>query len=191
MLFVSCVSPWLNLDNFFPLWVVQIEILGASLPWSNIFNNKDAGAKFIKHVSEKTQWPDTSVADSDMNGTSNPFLSDSYDDGVSAASSLNNNVPQLSQPSVVTNWFDLLTGDVESSQYLSQTEMPNAGEKIHSTSGDALDFLDNFETASMSVAASKVYAQSQDENHEGPDRSGSTQKYINLVKSLLGSQKVM
>lgn len=120
-----------------------------------------------------------------MNGTSNPFLSDSYDDGVSAASSLNNNVPQLSQPSVVTNWFDLLTGDVESSQYLSQTEMPNAGEKIHSTSGDALDFLDNFETAS------KVYAQSQDENHEGPDRSGSTQKYINLVKSLLGSQKVM
>ncbi|XP_039145978.1 probable phosphoinositide phosphatase SAC9 [Dioscorea cayenensis subsp. rotundata] len=166
-----------------PITLGEIEILGASLPWSNIFNNKDAGAKFIKHVSEKTQWPDTSVADSDMNGTSNPFLSDSYDDGVSAASSLNNNVPQLSQPSVVTNWFDLLTGDVESSQYLSQTEMPNAGEKIHSTSGDALDFLDNFETAS------KVYAQSQDENHEGPDRSGSTQKYINLVKSLLGSQK--
>ncbi|KAJ0976307.1 hypothetical protein J5N97_018272 [Dioscorea zingiberensis] len=171
-----------------PVTLGEIEILGASLPWSNILCTKGSGAELMKHISEKSRRSDTSIANSDMKGTCNPFLSDSYDDCIPVAPSLNDGVPQLSQPSVVNNWFDLLTGDVGSSQYSSQSEMLNTGERIHSSSCDPLDFLDNYEASPISVAASNVFAQSQDETHEGPSN---TQKYINLVKSLLGTQKGM
>ncbi|XP_010916119.1 probable phosphoinositide phosphatase SAC9 [Elaeis guineensis] len=166
-----------------PLTLGEIEVLGVSLPWINIFTNKGFGAKFIEFLQERHRRSNTSQHGLDANDSINPFLCDPCANYNQNASSINGGGHPLAKPNAINCVMDLLTGDLAST---SQSEVSNVPENTGLSDGGLMDFFDSSGDDNFSPAASDVHAQS--ENKSVREYSG-TQQYINFYKTLCGSNK--
>lgn len=166
-----------------PLTLGEIEVLGVSLPWMNIFTNNGSGAKFIELLQEKHKQSSTARRGSDVNDCINPFLCDSSPNYNQNESSINGGGHPLAKASAVNYVVDLLTGDLVST---SQPEVSRVTENTGLGDGGIADFFDISGGDNFSPAASDVRNQSQNKNVR--EHSG-TEQYINFYKSLCGSNK--
>lgn len=92
-----------------PITLGEVEILGISLPWRDLFASGGPGMRLWEHVSKvKEEDTEPFTSESDVNSNNNPF-------GVSAAPP-----PVQSQKSSGT-WVDLLSGDDILSQPVQET----------------------------------------------------------------------
>lgn len=147
----------------------QIEILGVSLPWRDVFSNEGPGAR-INELTKKFQ------------KEANPF-SHSSDANPFSVTSLSSEIvsPSVKQSSS-TNWLDLLTGEDMFSEPVSQSATQN---NVHEGS-DFLNFLDEAVIDNRGTETDHKFSSSKDVRP--PDSSA--QKYINCLKSLAGPQMV-
>jgi hypothetical protein len=146
--------------------LLQIEIIGVSLPWKGIFTNEGPGATLIELASKKETNPFSSTSES------NPFLSTSTNENVT---------PSVQQSASANLWADLLTGEDSFSEAVSQ---PSRGNVLNEGS-DLLDFLDQ-SVVEIRGAQDDTYSSSQDVR---PSDS-SSQQYITCLKSLVGPTMV-
>ena len=146
----------------------QIEVLGVSLPWKDVFSKEGHGARLYE-LAQK------------FRKETNPFLS-ALDTNPFAASLSNETVPQTVQTDASANWLDLLTGESEPSESISQPVREN----VMSGGGDLLAFLDNNVTGNKDAEADSMFSTSKD----GRASDGGAQKYINCLKSLVGPNMV-
>ncbi|KAF5726840.1 hypothetical protein HS088_TW22G00524 [Tripterygium wilfordii] len=152
-----------------PMTIGEIEILGVSLPWRDIFANKGPGARLndiLKTIQEDV----------------NPFLSN-LDTNPFSGTDNTGNEPQSLQKSASDNlWTDLLSGD----DMLFLPASQPATENVAYKGSDLLDFLDH-DVAEYHVAnTDHKISCLQDKNQRSS--GGSAEKYINCLKSLTGPQ---
>ncbi|XP_072998445.1 probable phosphoinositide phosphatase SAC9 [Typha latifolia] len=161
-----------------PITLGEIEVLGVSLPWSGIFTNNKPGAEFIKLLQERSKKAENLPCDLDVKDSTNPFLSDSYNN---AGASCNQNSLSLVESSAANNVFDFLTGD-----YVlpNQPEISNSGNSP--LSSGVIDFFDNSVFENPFSAAPDVSTESHSLNIQEYD---GTQLYINIFKSFYESNK--
>lgn len=144
----------------------QVEILGVSLPWKDLFTNEGAG-KGLKELAKRSQ------------KEANPFLSGS-DSNPFLGTSAKENTPQAVQQSTSSNlWADLLTGEDTSSEPIYEPVRENVGNE----GSDLLDFLDQVVVGAQN---DPVHSASQDLQ---PSES-SSQQYLTCLTSLAGPSMV-
>lgn len=161
------------------LFIMQVEVLGVSLPWRSIFSHEESGASLIEC----------------LNGHSkevNPFIAETNTNHLDATSTNHREAsPFQSEPSA-NSFVDLLSGEVVFSDTISQ---PVAESVVHE-GGDLLNFLDDFISEPVSQGNNNLgdvvrQSVSQENNNskivssEGPSDNGS-QEYIRLFKFLAG-----
>lgn len=150
--------------------MLQIEVLGASLPWRDILTNEGPGTKLIE-LAKSIQME------------INPFLSRSNTrpfDGTSANVSVSEPVQSSSSSN---NWLDLLTGEDGFSNHIDQP----VTERIVDQGSEFLDFLDQAAVEYQGAAKSEISFSS---SVETGTQGSSSQQYINCLKSLVGPQMV-
>lgn len=163
---VVAITFYPTISGKIPMTLGEIEVLGVSLPWRDIFTNDGPGAR-LWELDKKCQ-KDT-----------NPFLS-GVDINPFAGSSLSNDsiMPPVQQDASANLWLDLLTGEGTHSKSISQ---PATGNDMHG-GGNFLDFLDEVVTEKSGSVADSKLSSSQD----GRSPDGDSQQYINCLKSLAG-----
>lgn len=150
--------------------LLQIEVLGVSLPWRGILTNEGPGATLVE------------IAKSSQNET-NPFLSGSDNTPFSGASPLENVSASVQTSAPSKDWVDLLTGVDDFSNHTTQPVTENTVNK----GSDLLDFLDQAVVEYHGGAESdKKLSSSQDSKTS----VGSSQQYISRLKSLAGPMLV-
>ena len=161
--------------------LLQIEVLGVSLPWTRIFTENVVGANYIKLLQENSRQSNTSQQASDVNVTTNPFLCNSND--ISGSSSSNGG-GRLAQQSTTDNLIDLLTGDLITS---SQSEISSITENSQFNSQDPLDLFGGSVADNLFRAPDNTESESK---NEPVKEFGGVQHYIDISTSLFGSNKV-
>lgn len=144
----------------------QIEVLGVSLPWKDVFSKEGYGARLYE-LAQKSQ------------KEINPFLSAVDSNPFAAASLSNETLPQTAQTDASANWLDLLTGETKSSESISQTKREN----VMYGGGDLLAFLDDAVTGN---AADNICPSSKD----GKASDTGPLEYIHCLTSLVSSNMV-
>lgn len=150
--------------------LLQIEVLGVSLPWRGILNNEGPGAALIdptKSVKEDT----------------NPFLSSSDTNPYNGASFRENVSTSVQSSSSGNSWVDLLTGGESFSDHVAQPVTEN----IVGQGSDLLDFLDQSVVDYHGGNESDKNLSSSQEISSLDSRS---QRYINCLYSLVGPHMV-
>lgn len=161
------------------LFIMQVEILGVSLPWRSIFSHEESGSSLI-------EW---------LNGNSkemNPFLTEGDANSIDAASSNHREASPLQSESSANSFVDLLTGEIVFSDAISQ---PVAQTAVHESS-DLLNFFDDVVSQPVSQGnnnldgvvsqpISPANNNSKMVSSQGPSDNGS-QEYIRLFKLLAG-----
>jgi hypothetical protein len=149
--------------------LLQMEILGVSLPWKGVFTNEGHGKRLIELAKNSQKEINPILSSSD----SNPFL----------GTSTNENVPPLVQQSASANlWVDLLTGEDTFSEPILQPERGNA---VNEGSG-VLDFLDQAVVEFRGAQDDHIHSSSQDLR---PSDS-SSQQYLTCLTSIAGPSVV-
>ncbi|XP_068634248.1 probable phosphoinositide phosphatase SAC9 [Aristolochia californica] len=189
-----------------PITIGEIEVLGVSLPWKDIFSNTGPGQKFIELAKtfEKDKKPalsglETNVvnkASREAGGAighvqehqkkeTNPFLCDLdvnpfYSNGLPKETSL-----APTQPSgLVNNGVDLLTGDFLFSPPVTASKPSSATENVVSAHMGYIDLLDSSTIGqAASQADSKLSSPLLDDT---PKSATGVQHYINCFKALSG-----
>ncbi|PKA51081.1 putative phosphoinositide phosphatase SAC9 [Apostasia shenzhenica] len=162
-----------------PLTLGEIEVLGFSLPWKDIFTKSGLGVKFIKIMEDKPNGNKSSSLVPHETFT-NPFY-DSLPNLNTDAPVSNENSSTLSQPNVASHAFDLLTGHPVLSHSLSQPELS------HTTlqtvpQNELLNLLDS-STSSENVSYDRP-TQLQDAVRLKHD----TETYIDMVKFFVSNK---
>lgn len=153
-----------------PFILLQIEVLGVSLPWRGVFTNEGSGAQLVKLSGKNQVEKNSSVLESDANPLSDASLS-------------SGNVSSSVQQGASTNpWADLLTGGDMFTDPISESVTNDALYE----GGHPLDFLDQ---AVIEYGATETNHEASPSRERRPSDSGS-HEYINLLKSLTGSHKV-
>lgn len=160
------------------LLIMQVEILGVSLPWRSILSHEESGASLIECLNGHSKEMNPFVTETDinhLNGTSTNQKEAS---------------PFQSQPSA-NSFVDLLTGEIVFSDTISQ---PVSEPAVHE-GGDLLNFLDDFVVQPVSQGnnigdvgrqpVSQGNNSSKIVSSQGPSDNGS-QEYIRLFKLLAG-----
>ena len=172
------------------LILLQIEILGVSLPWRGVFNNEGPGARLIE-LGKKFQ------------KETDPFLSNSVTNTVPFS---NENVSTSMQTEAASNpWVDLLSGGDTFSDPLSEPFSSPLSEpfsdplsepfsdplsepvtrNVASGGADLLDFLDQPIVEDHGV---ETYKRSS--TQDGCSLASGAQQYISCLKSLAGPREV-
>lgn len=108
-----------------PITLGEVEVLGVSLPWRDIFACRGAGARLYE----------TNNSQKDAN----PFLSEIDTNPFGVASADASVAPSVQSDKSTSPWVDLLSGEDMFSESISQPVMANA---VHED-GDFLAFLDD------------------------------------------------
>lgn len=148
-----------------PITLGEIEVLGVSLPWKDVFSKEGHGARLYE-LAQKSQ------------KETNPFLFALDTNPFAAASLSNETLPQTVQTDASANWLDLLTGESKPSESISQPE----GGNVTYGGGDLLAFLDDTITGNEGAEADNIFSSSKD----GRTSDSGAQQYINCLKSLVG-----
>ncbi|XP_022722014.1 probable phosphoinositide phosphatase SAC9 isoform X1 [Durio zibethinus] len=148
-----------------PMTLGEVEILGVSLPWNEVFANEGNGAR-LTELAKKFQ------------KETNPFLSGSDTNPFSGTSLSNEAVSTSAKQGSANDCVDLLTGGDVFPESISQPVTENAAYQ----GGHLLDFLDQAVVDYHGPDTDHKSSTSQDGR---PQESG-TQKYINCLKSLAG-----
>lgn len=154
-----------------PLTLGEIEVLGVSLPWRDIFTKEGRGLKFSEAPTKIKK--DTNL--SQFGSDTNPFAN---------ASISNENVlsiaPQGSPGSLAV---DLLTGDFDTSESIFQPKVSGSFGNVASGADGLLDFLDD------AVADDKGEADSEPSfspNNGNPMTESGVQHYTDCFKVVFG-----
>lgn len=161
-----------------PITLGEIEVLGVSLPWTDMFTKNGVGAKFINRLHETAKQHNSVIRGSDMNGSENPFLHDqspSFDNGGAVESA---------QRSTLSHGIDLLTGDILFSDSTSQT--CSSPEGAAGISRGITDFIDSSGAGHQLQGNSNSPVLPCDENGNNCEI---VQRYIHIFKSLSTSNK--
>lgn len=158
---------------------MQIEVLGVSLPWRDIFNKSGLGAKFIKIAGPKEY---NSFMINQHEAFSNEFY-DSIPKNKISDSSSNGALSKLSQPNIASHAVDLLTGDPILPHSVSLPEFSSSIQQTIPQSGSLFDFFQNPTPGQHSTADTPT--ESQDRYN---DNHGDTTSYINIFKSFASSK---
>ncbi|KAL0914723.1 hypothetical protein M5K25_015096 [Dendrobium thyrsiflorum] len=159
-----------------PLTIGEIEVLGVSLPWRDIFSKCGLGAKFIKIAGPKEH---SSLIINQHEAFSNPFY-DSLPKNNTAPSS-NGGLLKLSQPNIASHAVDLLTGDPVLSHSISLPEFSSTTEQTIPQSG-SLDFFHS-PTPDRHPSAEPTESQENFNNDHGDTKS-----YIKILKSFTSNK---
>lgn len=148
---------------------MQVEVLGISLPWRDIYTREGPGARLYERTINCQK--DT-----------NPFLSGT-DTNPFGTTLSNDKVSKSVQPDTFTNpWVDLLSGENTASESISQP----ATEMVVHEGGDILSFLDDHVMQYSNGGNDSKSVRSQDSK---PSDTGAEQ-YINCFKLLAGPRMV-
>lgn len=170
------IALWMTLLN---LLIMQVEILGVSLPWRSIFSHEESGASLIEC----------------LNGNSkemNPFLTEGDANSLDAASTNHREASPLPSESSANSFVDLLTGEVVFSDAISQ---PVAQTAVYESS-DLLNFFDDVVSQPVSqgnnnlddVVSQPISTENNNSkmvSSQGLSDNGS-QEYVRLFKLLAG-----
>ncbi|XP_020520412.1 probable phosphoinositide phosphatase SAC9 isoform X2 [Amborella trichopoda] len=160
-----------------PITLGEIEILGASLPWRDIFTDDESWVKFTELGQKHSNHTNSNHT--------NPFLSDSNFDICDGSS--NHNVAIASQSSgSLSHGLDLLTGDFMCPEPISQPEMQFKYDHFDPNSGRHNDFFGDPLLDCFGPQASPDLATPQ---HEKPEDVSGTQQYLNCYRLLSGTDK--
>ncbi|XP_020575965.1 probable phosphoinositide phosphatase SAC9 [Phalaenopsis equestris] len=157
-----------------PLTLGEIEVLGVSLPWRDIFSKSGLGAKFIKFSGPKEH---DSFVTSQHESFSNPFYN-SLPKNNTAISLANGGLSKLSLPNIANHAVDLLTGDPILSHSISLPEFSNTTEQTNTQSGNLLDFFHGSTPDQYSSADTPTESQDRFNNNRRD-----TTSYINIFNS--------
>lgn len=150
--------------------LLQIEVLGVSLPWGGILTNEGPGATLVE------------IAKSFQKET-NPFLSSSDTNPFFGASSLENMSASVQTRASGNDWVDLLTGGDSFPVHIAQPVTENTLDK----GSDLVGFLDQVVVeCHVGAENDKKLSSSQDSKTS----VSSSQQYISCLKSLAGPQLV-
>lgn len=152
----------------FTITILQIEILGVSLPWRFIFTREGPGARFYKRANIHAKESNPFSSGTDVN----PFSTASFDEKVSS---------HVQADGSASSWIDLLTGEVRHSDSVSEP----ATATVTSEGSELLDFLDDAIVQHPNGGNNDVKVISSQEPSES-----STEQYINCFKRLAGSEMV-
>ncbi|KAG0466226.1 hypothetical protein HPP92_017806, partial [Vanilla planifolia] len=163
-----------------PLTLGEIEVLGVSLPWKDIFDDSAHAAKFMKITQEGKMDNKVSVNDQHESFANPVFdsltrnnIDGSFSSGVS---------PNPAQSNFTSHGIDLLTGDTLLSHPLSLVECSNTTRETKAESGNLLGF---FDTSSFTLATDPSN-QSQDIVNSA---KGNTERYINIFKTCASNKR--
>ncbi|KAF6171493.1 hypothetical protein GIB67_018017 [Kingdonia uniflora] len=153
----------------------QIEVLGVSLPWKDIFTKEGPGEKFSELLNK-------------IHKETNPLLLCGSGTNPFADGSLSNeNVMPSTQPSApVHNSFDLLSGDFGFSEPISQSEIPFSTGNVGSGGNNFLAFLDNA-VIDYKDSAPESKSVNLPQDGKSTDDTG-VQHYLSCFKALSGPQ---
>ncbi|XP_077213953.1 sacI homology domain-containing protein / WW domain-containing protein [Tasmannia lanceolata] len=153
-----------------PITLGEIEVLGVSLPWKDIFTNKGPGLKFFELVQKSQK-------------ETNPFLCGSDISRSDGTSLSKQNMSPSTQPSgPVSHGIDLLTGDLLFTPSITPPEMPSGTESAGSGAVGLIDFFDDSIVDHQGPKAdSKLSLSSQGGTAED---DSSIQHYINCFRAL-------
>ncbi|XP_020697326.1 probable phosphoinositide phosphatase SAC9 [Dendrobium catenatum] len=158
-----------------PLTIGEIEVLGVSLPWRDIFSKCGLGAKFIKTAGPKEH---SSLIINQHEAFSNPFY-DSLPKNNTAPS--NGGLLKLSQQNIASHAVDLLTGDPVLSHSISLPEFSSTIEQTMPQSG-SLDFFNSPTPDRLPSAEPTESLENFNNDH------GDTKSYINIFKSFTSNK---
>lgn len=147
------------------VWL-QIEILGVSLPWRDVFTNEGPGTRLIEHVKKFQE-------------EVNPFLSGSDINPFNPSSTGNVSPPEQGGTSADL-LIDLLSGEDPLPHPLAQPVTENV---VYEES-DPLDFLDQ----SVECHSAKTDSKNSLEGSRSSDNSA--EQYLKCLRSLAGPNLV-
>ncbi|QCD83090.1 probable phosphoinositide phosphatase SAC9 [Vigna unguiculata] len=145
-----------------PLTLGEIEILGVSLPWSDVFTNEGPGTRLVEHVKKFQE-------------EQNPFLSDS-DTSPFNPSSIEKVSPTEQGGSSADLLLDLLSGDDPLPHPLAQPVTDNV---VYQES-DPLDFLD------LSVENRGAKSDGKFSAEDARHSDSNAEQYLKCLKTLAG-----
>ncbi|ONK81536.1 uncharacterized protein A4U43_C01F30270 [Asparagus officinalis] len=163
--------------------VLEIEVLGVSLPWMGIFTKNSIGEHFIEDLRETLEKNNSVLHGSEKNKRENSFLRHSCPSFGSEKISSKGSFVESVQPSAVSHGIDLLTGDLLFSHSTSRSD---SSEGAVQSSESIIDFFDRPGADSQFQRDSDLPAQSHDNN--GSNHS-MVQHYLHIFKSLSSSNK--
>lgn len=167
--------------------MLQVEVLGVSLPWRDILSNKGPGVKYAELVQKCQKGANPFLCSSDLK-VANPFLHDSdinpYDNNSSSNKSI---LPSVQSGVPVGHGVDLLTGDFLFSQTITETEMQSLTENAGSGAAGQIDFFGDSAIDHGVQEADSSLPLSLDAS---PKDSITAQHYINCFRALLGPHMV-
>ncbi|KAJ6824952.1 putative phosphoinositide phosphatase SAC9 [Iris pallida] len=165
-----------------PLTLGEIEVLGVSLPWMDIFAKNTNGAKFITYSRETHKCSTSIHCASDINNSTNPSPRDSNASRSHDAFSSSSRVVQSAQPSAVSHGIDLLTGDMLFSDSSSQPERSSVAEGTVPSNERIVDCFDTKQFAGASNLPDQECGGNNIDDSIG-------QCYIDLFKSFSTSNR--
>lgn len=175
------------LVNCFFHCLLQVEVLGVSLPWRDILSNKGPGVKYAELVQKCQKGANPFRCSSDLK-VANPFLHDSdinpYDNNSSSNKSI---LPSVQSGVPVGHGVDLLTGDFLFSQTITETEMQSSTENAGSGAAGLIDFFGDSAIDRGVQEADSSLPLSLDAS---PKDSITSQHYINCFRALSGPHMV-
>ncbi|KAG5010707.1 hypothetical protein JHK87_019222 [Glycine soja] len=145
-----------------PLTLGEIEILGVSLPWSDVFTSEVPGTRLVEHVKKFEE-------------ELNPFVSDSDTNPFNSSSSEKASPPKQGGTSADL-FIDLLSGEDPLPHPLAQPVTEN----IVYQENDPLDFLD----LSVENHSAKINGKVSSEDARHADSSA--EQYLKCLKTLAG-----
>lgn len=166
-----------------PITLGEVEVLGVSLPWRDIFTNKGPGVKYLELFHTRQKETNPFLCGTDMKET-NPFLCDSDLSPCDEKSLANKNtLPTAPSSGNVSLRVDLLTGDHLFPETMTQPEMPVVTDDTGSGAVDLTDiFGDSVIDHRVSEADSK-FSLSKDEISKD---SNGAQRYVDCFRAICG-----
>ncbi|KAK8964395.1 putative phosphoinositide phosphatase SAC9 [Platanthera guangdongensis] len=164
-----------------PLTLGEIEVLGISLPWRDIFLESELWTNFIKIAGPKENNSSTigqheTFSNPFFESLPNKYITPSCNDDSSKSSHLN----------LGSHAMDLLTGDPILLHSVSLPEFPSTAEEILPQSGGLCDFIDNHTPDQYSFADIPIELQDMVK-----DNHGDTTTYINIFRSFASNKPLL
>ncbi|XP_010244500.1 PREDICTED: probable phosphoinositide phosphatase SAC9 [Nelumbo nucifera] len=153
-----------------PVTLGEIEVLGVSLPWRDIFSKEGQGSKFYQCLNKFKETTNQSQE-------TDPFLHTNPFAGASPANE--NVVPPVQTNTSSSICMDLLTGDSMFPESITQPPKRN----VSSVGGDFLNFSDNAATEHQVPETNIKFSSSHD---GGLTADSAAQHYLNCLKALTG-----
>lgn len=162
-----------------PLTLGEIEVLGVSLPWRDIFCDSRLGAKFINIAGLKEM---NSSSNGQHETFSNSFYGSFPNKNVAASSCIIDS-SKLSHPNPGNHAVDLLTGDPILLHSVSLPEFSSTTEQSMPQSEKPFDFFDNHTPDQHSFADTTTVLQDRVSNN-----LSDTMSYINIFKTITSNK---